>query len=62
MHLAVNALVGSQCSLALLPCGTGNDFSRGVDCHIEQWRQALFNPPIPIDIGKINTRYFINIA
>ncbi|MDO6465550.1 diacylglycerol/lipid kinase family protein [Pseudoalteromonas carrageenovora] len=62
LHLAVNALIGSHCSLALLPCGTGNDFSRGFDCHIEQWRQALFNPPIAIDIGKINTRYFINIA
>jgi len=62
LNLAVNALIGSNCSLALLPCGTGNDFSRGFGCKEDDWRKALFNTPTAIDIGKINSRYFINIA
>ncbi|GAA60972.1 hypothetical protein P20652_2846 [Pseudoalteromonas sp. BSi20652] len=32
LNLAVNALIGSCCTLALLPYGTGNDFSRGFNC------------------------------
>lgn len=62
LHLAVNALMGSDCTLALLPCGTGNDFSRGFDCGLRDWQQAVFNSATAIDIGQINSRYFINIA
>lgn len=63
LHLAVNALVMSDCSLALLPCGTGNDFARGFACKIKAWQQAVFSSkPCYIDIGQINQRYFINIA
>ncbi|WP_165729137.1 YegS/Rv2252/BmrU family lipid kinase [Pseudoalteromonas sp. 31A1] len=62
LSLAVNALIGSSCTLALLPCGTGNDFSRGFSCKEDDWRKALFNTPTAIDVGKINSRYFINTA
>ena len=62
LHLTVNALMGSTCALALLPCGTGNDFSRGFSCNIVDWQHAVFNNPTEVDVGQINERYFINIA
>lgn len=63
LHLAVNALLESGCTLALLPCGTGNDFARGFNCKAEDWQHAVFSTqPSYVDIGQINLRYFINIA
>lgn len=63
INLAVNGLMQSRCSLAILPCGTGNDFARGFNCTAKQWQDAVFNAPAQqIDIGLVNTRYFINIA
>lgn len=63
LHLAVNALFKSDCTLALLPCGTGNDFARGFGCKTIDWQHAVFNiQPSDIDIGQVNQRYFINIA
>ncbi|MDQ9092189.1 YegS/Rv2252/BmrU family lipid kinase [Pseudoalteromonas haloplanktis] len=63
LHLAVNALMGLNCTLALLPQGTGNDFARGFGCTISAWRTAIFSDfSEKIDIGQINSRYFINIA
>ncbi|MDP2633454.1 MULTISPECIES: YegS/Rv2252/BmrU family lipid kinase [unclassified Pseudoalteromonas] len=63
LHLAVNALLKTGCSLALLPLGTGNDFARGFACSKEAWQQAVFaEQEQAIDIGQINNRYFINVA
>lgn len=63
LHLAVNALMALNCSLALLPQGTGNDFARGFGCSNSAWRNAIFSDhQVKIDIGQINSRYFINIA
>ncbi|MEH6394569.1 diacylglycerol/lipid kinase family protein [Pseudoalteromonas sp.] len=63
LHLAVNALMALNCSLALLPQGTGNDFARGFGCTNLAWRNAIFSDhEVKIDIGQINNRYFINIA
>lgn len=63
LHLTVNALINRDCSLALLPLGTGNDFARGFGCHIKAWQAAVFAPYEEfIDIGQINSRYFINVA
>ncbi|TMO70890.1 transcriptional regulator [Pseudoalteromonas sp. S3785] len=63
LNLALNGVINSTCSLAILPCGTGNDFARSFHCTAKQWQNAIFNAPTHlIDIGKINTRYFINVA
>lgn len=63
LHLAVNALFKSNCTLALLPCGTGNDFARGFGCKATDWQHAVFDiQPKEIDIGQVNQRYFINVA
>ncbi|WP_404341576.1 diacylglycerol/lipid kinase family protein [Pseudoalteromonas mariniglutinosa] len=63
LHLVVNALFAMPCVLALLPCGTGNDFARGFGCDQQAWYQSIFSSePRYIDIGQINERYFINVA
>jgi YegS/Rv2252/BmrU family lipid kinase len=63
LHLAINALFGCDCSIALLPAGTGNDFARGFAFKPQQWRDAVFSGHTQlIDVGKINQRYFINVA
>ncbi len=63
LHLAVNALIESACSIALIPAGTGNDFARGFACKQQAWYEAVFNSRTElIDIGQINQRYFINVA
>lgn len=63
LHLTVNALINTECSLALLPQGTGNDFARGFSCNISDWQESVFSQSDDlIDIGQINNRYFINIA
>ena len=63
LHLAVNALMTSDCSIALIPAGTGNDFARGFARKQQAWHDAVFNSRTElIDIGQINQRYFINVA
>ena len=63
LHLAVNALMMSRCSIALIPAGTGNDFARGFACKQQAWYDAVFNSRTElIDVGQINQRYFINVA
>ncbi|MEO2281525.1 diacylglycerol/lipid kinase family protein [Pseudoalteromonas pernae] len=63
LNLAVNAFANSTLELALVPCGSGNDFARQWRCDERQWLEAaLFGESSYIDLGKVNERYFINIA
>ncbi|MBD1582727.1 diacylglycerol/lipid kinase family protein [Pseudoalteromonas sp. S16_S37] len=62
VNLAVNALIGSNCELAILPSGTGNDFARQFKRTTQQWRDSVFSPnKCLIDAGCVNQRYFINV-
>lgn len=52
-------------TLGILPAGTTNDFARavGIPRTIEKACDVLCNGvEIPVDIGKVNDKYFINIA
>ncbi|WP_155401348.1 diacylglycerol/lipid kinase family protein [Pseudoalteromonas luteoviolacea] len=71
LNLVVNALLnGNELDqietpkrMAILPCGTGNDFARALGYSTKQWRESIFSGCARhIDVGKVNTRYFINMA
>jgi diacylglycerol kinase (ATP) len=57
---------GPNVRLALLAAGTGNDFAKTIgapvsDIH-ETVRLALEGPDVAVDVGRIEKRYFINLA
>ncbi len=67
----INEVVNGLCEhpyrprLAILPTGTTNDFARaiGVPREIETACEIICREfEMPLDIGKVNTQYFINIA
>lgn len=61
----LNGIVGSHVTLGLLPMGTGNDFARtlGIGLTLEAAVSNLFSgEPTPVDVGKIQDRYFLNVA
>jgi diacylglycerol kinase (ATP) len=52
--------------LGIIPSGTTNDFARAIHLPVKNIKKAceiiVQGTPTSIDIGKINSRYFINIA
>ncbi len=51
--------------IAILPVGTANDFAKfiGMSQNVEEaCEQILSSKPKDLDIGKINDKYFINVA
>ena len=72
VHEAVNGLVqaGSDCGLAVIPTGTGNDFAKAAGIPLD-WNDAVRlladrirseTPLRNIDVGRMNDRYFANGA
>ncbi len=55
-----------RCSLGVIPLGTANDFAVGLGIPttdpLEAFQLILENEPQPIDLGRVNDRYFINVA
>ncbi|WP_027631616.1 YegS/Rv2252/BmrU family lipid kinase [Clostridium hydrogeniformans] len=57
--------MGIDLPLAILPVGTANDFAKfiGMSPNVEKaCEQILNSTPVPVDIGRINEKYFINVA
>lgn len=60
----VNGVVGKSVSVGLIPCGTGNDFSRtiGLSQKFKEQMDVIHGGKIQyMDLGKANDRYFINV-
>lgn len=61
----VNGIGESGIELIFAPCGTGNDFMRMFSLPkdvLEAVKLQLDSPVRMIDIGKLNDRYFLNVA
>jgi len=59
----VNGLIGSEVTLGVIPCGSGNDFARSLDIsrNIKAAVEVLkAGATKSIDLGKLNGRYFAN--
>lgn len=51
--------------IAILPVGTANDFAKfiGIPLNVEKACEKILNSdPVSLDIGKINDKYFVNVA
>ena len=65
LNEVLNGMAGTDCSLGIIPCGSGNDFIRSI-YRVEDVKKAL--PDIIngtdkyVDLGRVNGRYFINVA
>jgi diacylglycerol kinase (ATP) len=63
----VNAMKQKNVNLpiGILPVGTANDFGKFIHMPTdieEACKQILDSKPVAIDLGKINNKYFINVA
>ncbi|HEY8165310.1 MAG TPA: diacylglycerol kinase family protein [Gemmatimonadaceae bacterium] len=62
----LNAGAGANVRLGLLAAGTGNDFAKTVGAPVRDIREtvrlALEGPDVAIDVGRIEKKYFINLA
>lgn len=63
----VNAMKNKNINIpiGILPVGTANDFGKFIDIPNdvqEACKQILTSKPVAVDVGKINDKYFINVA
>lgn len=54
LFVILNGIIGSKNKLGVIPAGSGNDFQKTL--------KQMDNGDIEVDVGKINDKYFINIA
>ena len=54
LNEVVNGIAEGKCKLGIIPTGSGNDFYRTL--------KEAQNENVILDLGKVNGRYFINIA
>ncbi len=68
VNLAVNGLLGTNAALAVLPAGTGDDFSKAIGAWKLEAAARLLAAPIIVDVDVIEvtagaeTRHYINVA
>ena len=62
LNMLSNALAFKGVPLGIIPCGTGNDFSRHIyDKKDDVISTVIDGEPKKIDLGWCNDRYFINV-
>lgn len=65
LHIVANCMAYSDIPMSFIPCGTGNDFARSWygDISDEQLLECVLDGLVTcISLGKVNQRYFINVA
>jgi diacylglycerol kinase (ATP) len=64
LHHAIQGLAGSDCSLGIVPTGTGNDLARALGIYMDPLkaaRRALRGVSRRIDLGRIGRRLFVGV-
>jgi len=65
MNEILQPMVGTGASLGVIPAGTGNDFLKCFCTKSDPVKLLPFivhSDPIPVDVCRFNSRYFLNIA
>jgi lipid kinase YegS len=71
INAVANALVGKgkkkpRATMGVLPLGTANDFAHGCNLPVDDLKRCLdiacTSPPRKIDVGRANSRCFINVT
>ena len=67
VNVMVNQMMKRKIDLpiGILPTGTVNDYSNYIGIPkdiVDSCKQILLNDPVRMDLGKINDRYFVNLA
>ena len=71
INAVANALIGDGtekplAELGILPLGTANDFARGCELPVDDLAACLqiacTRASRPIDVGRVNDRFFVNVA
>jgi len=64
LNEVLNGIVDSNSSLGVIPTGSGNDYIKSItkDLSKDILYRTIVGTEKPIDIGKINDRYFLNIS
>lgn len=61
----MNGMAGTDSELAIIPCGSGNDFIRSITDNLninDLLLKTVSSKAESIDFAKVNSRYFLNIA
>lgn len=62
LNMLCNVLAHKNIPLGIIPCGTGNDFSRHIYKNSDNvFKTVTQDNSIQIDLGKCKQRYFINV-
>ena len=62
LNMLSNVLAYKNIALGIIPCGTGNDFSRHIYKKTDDVISIVTKErSIKVDLGKCNERYFINV-
>lgn len=65
VHQVANALVGLGRPMGVFPLGTANDFARtlGLSSDLAEATRVIAEAaPLPVDLARVNDRYFLNAA
>lgn len=65
MNEVLNGIAGSSSSLAIIPCGSGNDFVKSLPEYKDRENivdSLLKGKETRIDLGKVGDRFYINIS